>query len=92
MTENDNSKSEWQLNTVIKQTLWNTNETEREEAGEQLISNGDWAGVNWNPLLVPLKAFYWIAYWEREKTDELLQQLQLVKRGRGLSYGVNQVK
>lgn len=26
MTKNDNSKSEWQLNTVIKHTLWDTNE------------------------------------------------------------------
>lgn len=80
MTENHNSKFEWQLNTVIKQTYIMEHKWNRERAGEQLISNGDWAGVNWNPLLVPLKAFYWIAYWKREKTDQLSPEP--VKSGR----------
>lgn len=46
----------------------------REGAGERLISNGDWAGVNKNPLPVLLKSFYWIAYWKGVKTDHLFQQ------------------
>lgn len=67
-------------------------------AGVQLICNGDWAGVNWNPLLVPLKGVDWNAYGKREQADQLLEQPEFVQGGgwgvgwgRGGGSDINQV-
>lgn len=55
MIRTDESRPEWRLNTVIKHTLQLRNDTERVRGTEeQLMFNGDRAGVNRISPLVPL--------------------------------------
>lgn len=54
MIRTDESRPEWRLNTVIKHTLQLRNDTERVRGTEeQLMFNGDRAGVNRISPLVP---------------------------------------